>query len=88
MEEAYKNCQSCGMPLKRDPEKGGTNADGSKSTMYCSKCYQNGQFTKPEIDTPQKMQELVKAKLREMNFPGFMASFFTKSIPKLKRWKQ
>jgi hypothetical protein len=88
MEEAYKNCQSCGMPLKRDSEKGGTNADGSKSNMYCSKCYQNGNFTKPEIDTSQKMQELVKDKLKSMGFPGFVAKFFVKGIPNLKRWQQ
>ena len=31
----YKNCQSCGMPLSRDPNGGGTNADGSASAMYC-----------------------------------------------------
>lgn len=76
------------MPLKRDPEHGGTNADGSKSTMYCSKCYQTGKFTKPEIDTPAKMQALVKAKLQEMGFPGFIAGWFTKNIPQLERWKQ
>ena len=29
----YKNCQSCGMPLRRDEKGGGTNADGSKSTI-------------------------------------------------------
>jgi len=36
MDASYKNCQSCGMPLKRDEKGGGTNADGSKSVMYCS----------------------------------------------------
>jgi hypothetical protein len=30
MSETNKNCQSCGMPLKRDLKGGGTNADGSK----------------------------------------------------------
>lgn len=85
-EETYKNCQSCGMPFKRDPQHGGTNADGSKSTLYCSKCYVEGKFTNPEIDSPQKMQALVKVKLKEMGFPGFLASFFVRGIPKLKRW--
>lgn len=88
MTAAYKNCQSCGMPLKKDPEGGGTNADGTKSTMYCSKCYANGQFTKPEIDTPEKMQALVKDKLKEMGFPGFVATIFTMGIPRLARWKK
>ena len=86
MEKAYKNCQSCGMPLKRDPEGGGTNADGSRSLMYCSKCFQNGAFTLPDY-TAQQMQELVKGKLREMGFPGFLTGFFTKGIPRLERWK-
>ena len=28
-----KCCQSCGMPMKKDSENGGTNADGSISPM-------------------------------------------------------
>ena len=83
----YKNCQSCGMPLKRDEKGGGTNADGTKSTMYCSKCYEKGKFFNPDMTVTQ-MQELVKGKLKEMGFPGFLAGFFTKGIPKLERWKK
>ena len=88
MDKAYKNCQSCGMPMKKDPAGGGTNADGSKSCMYCSYCYQNGNFTSPEIDTPEKMQEFCKGKLKEMHFPGFLAGLMVKGIPKLERWKK
>jgi hypothetical protein len=33
------------------------------------------------------MQTLVKNKLKEFGFPGFIAGFFTKNIPKLERWK-
>jgi hypothetical protein len=87
MEKVYKNCQSCGMPMKKDPAGGGTNADGSKSAMYCSYCYQNGAFIKPEI-TMEQMQELCKGKLKEMGFPGFIAGWMTKGIPKLERWKK
>lgn len=83
----YKNCQSCGMPLKKDPKGGGTNADGSKNTMYCSYCYENGKFIQPDMTAP-KMQEFVKDKMKEMGFPGFLAGFFTKGIPKLERWKK
>ena len=42
--KTYKNCQSCGMPIEKDPEKGGTNLDNSKNTMYCSYCYKDGDF--------------------------------------------
>lgn len=74
------------MPLKRDPKGGGTNADGSKSLMYCSHCYENGTFIMPGI-TLDEMKERVKSKMKEMGFPGFLAGFFTKNIPTLERWK-
>ncbi|MCX6719896.1 MAG: zinc ribbon domain-containing protein, partial [Candidatus Staskawiczbacteria bacterium] len=48
-------CQSCGMPLSKDPAGGGTNADGTKSIMYCSYCYQKGVFTRN--CTVQEMQK-------------------------------
>jgi hypothetical protein len=87
MNTAYKNCQSCGMPLNKDAKGGGTNVDGSKSNMYCSHCYENGKYTLPDITVTQ-MQERVKGKIKEMGFPGFIAGFFTKGIPKLERWKK
>lgn len=74
------------MPLSKDEKGGGTNADGTLSTMYCSKCYENGAFIAPDI-TAAEMQQFVKGKLKEFGFPGFIAGFFTKGIPKLERWK-
>ena len=86
MQKNYKHCQSCGMPLKKDEKGGGTNADGTKSSMYCSHCFANGKFTLPDI-TADQMKELAKGKLKEFGFPGFVAGLFTKGIPKLERWK-
>ncbi len=86
MERAYKNCQSCGMPMKRDEQGGGTNADGTKSTMYCSHCFEQGQFTQRNI-TVEDMKERVKGKLKEFGFPGFMTGLFTRNLHKLERWK-
>ena len=86
MEKVHKNCQSCGMPLKRDPQNGGSNSDGSKSTTYCSYCYDRGQFKQP-IMTVSEMQQFVKEKMKGFGFPGFLAGFFTKNIPQLERWK-
>ncbi|MCB0462306.1 MAG: zinc ribbon domain-containing protein [Flavobacteriaceae bacterium] len=74
------------MPLKKDPKGGATNKDGSISTMYCSYCYENGEFLQPDI-TAEEMKDFVKNKLKEMGFPGFLAGFFSKNIPKLERWK-
>lgn len=87
MQQSYKACQSCGMPMKKDEQGGGTNADGSKSMMYCSHCFQNGKFTLPDF-TAEEMKQLVKGKLKEMGIPGFLGGFFTMNIPKLERWKK
>lgn len=85
MEQTYKNCQSCGMPMKKSPGGGGTNADGTISKQYCAYCFENGQFKNSDW-TVNQMQMFVKGKLKEMGFPGFLAGFFSKKIPKLERW--
>jgi len=82
---AYKNCQSCGMPLSKDQSGGGTEANGTKSGMYCSHCYQNGSFTLPDI-TAKEMANRVRGKMKEMRIPGFFGYLITRNIPKLKRW--
>ncbi len=75
------------MPLKKDPQGGGTEADGTKSRMYCSLCYRQGAFVDPDR-TVQGMQALVKSKLKEMGLPGVIAGFMALGIPKLERWKK
>jgi hypothetical protein len=73
------------MPLSKDEEGGGTELNGTKSTMYCSHCFQKGKFTQPDI-TVEQMTDRVKEKMKEMKIPGFMAYFFARNIPKLRRW--
>lgn len=87
MGKSYKNCQSCGMPLKKDPKGGATNVDGSMGKMYCSYCFEDGKLLQPDW-TVSQMQEFSKGKLKEIGFPGFLAGFFSKGIPKLERWKK
>ena len=87
MKKTSKSCQSCGMPLKDDEKGGGTNADGSRSGMYCSHCYEAGKFILPNLSVEQ-MQERVSQKLGEMGFPKFVGAIFTRRIPKLERWQQ
>jgi putative zinc ribbon protein len=82
---ASKNCQSCGMPMSRDAKGGGTNADGSKSPMYCSHCFAGGKFTLPDL-TVDQMQERVRDKMKEMGFPRMLSWVFTRKIPRLQRW--
>ena len=83
----YKNfCQSCGMPMDKDPNQGGTNKDGSKNKHYCSLCYEEGAF-KDNFIKADEMVEFVKGKLSEMGYGSLKRWFFTSHIPKLERWQ-
>ena len=84
---AHKNCQSCGMPMKRDEKGGGTEADGTKSGKFCSHCYEGGRFTYPDL-TMEQMQARVQGKLKEVGMPGFIAKLLSSNIPKLERWRK
>lgn len=64
---------------------GGTNADGSCSSEYCSFCYQNGEFVNPDM-TIDGMRALIIEKLGEKGYPRFIARFFGIGLDRLKRW--
>ncbi|MBT4124172.1 MAG: hypothetical protein HN981_05180 [Candidatus Pacebacteria bacterium] len=80
-------CQSCGMPLSKDPKNGGTNKDGSKSDKYCSYCYKDGKFI-DSCKNPQEMQKLCIDMMTKGGMPRWVAWIFTRVIPKLERWKK
>ena len=86
MEKSNKFCQSCGMPMDRDPENGGTNTDGSKTSKYCSYCYQSGSF-KDNFTNSGEMVKLVRGKLKEMGYGPIKRWFYSSHIPQLERWK-
>lgn len=78
-------CQSCGMPLKKDPQGGGTNADGSQNSKYCSYCYQQGNFTyEGEL---KDFQEHCRVKMIEGGHSRILAWLFTRGMKRLERWK-
>ncbi len=81
-----KFCQSCGMPMAKDPEQGGTKADGSRSEKYCSYCYVDGQFMQPDM-TVKEMQSFCIEKMKEQGIPRFIGWLFTRNIPRLERWE-
>lgn len=85
MEKQNKMCQSCGMPMSKDPQGGGTNADGSKNIKYCSYCYQNGAFT--YNGTVTEFQEFCRKKMIESGHNKFIAWLFTRNMKQLERWK-
>ena len=80
-------CQSCGMPLSKDPKGGGTEANGALSTKYCSLCYQNGKFVEPHLTVDQMVTKVKKIMQEQMHIPGFLAGLFAKRTRKLERWK-
>lgn len=75
------------MPLARDENGGGTNADGSLSGEYCSLCYVHGAFVRPDITTGAQMQAYVMTALQQKGYPKPVAWLMTVRIPKLRRWK-
>ena len=83
-----KICQSCGMPLDKDPNKGGTNLDGSKSDKYCSFCFQNGKFTDEGITLEEKIEKNIQIAILRLNIPESEARKMAESsLPNLERWK-
>ena len=82
-----EKCQSCGMPLNKDPRGGGTNADGSINKKYCSYCYQNGAFVSGEM-TVEEFQEFCRGKMIENGTPKLFAWLFTRGMKRLERWSK
>ena len=80
-----KQCQSCGMPLKTERDKG-TEKDGSLSDKYCAMCYKDGEFINPDATVGQ-MQKIAENALKEKHWPGFLRKIAIKQISKLDRWK-
>ncbi|QBY00145.1 hypothetical protein E2K80_04840 [Rhodophyticola sp. CCM32] len=74
------------MPLNKDPEGGGREADGRRSATYCSLCYDAGSFRHPDVSVEEFQAHCVDA-LTAKGMPRIMAWAFTRTIPKLDRWR-
>lgn len=79
-------CQSCAMPLSQDPKGGGTEADGTISTDYCSYCYEAGKFRDEGITLPEYVEKL-KGIMGNINMPPQVVEMTIASLPSLKRWR-
>jgi len=82
-----KRCQSCGIPLSKDPGGGGTESDGRKSETYCSRCYRDGEFIGKECTVTQ-MQDIVEQAMKEQGLSWPMRKLARAQIPQLGRWKK
>jgi len=73
--------------MSKDPNGGGSEADGFKNRKYCSYCYQNGAFVGGEV-TVKEFQEICRQKMIEAGHNKFSAWLFTRGMKRLERWKQ
>ncbi len=73
--------------MKKDTSGGGTNADQSKSLLYCSYCYQSGTFTYTGNDV-YAFQDFCKHKMIESGHSRLLSWLFTRGMSRLKRWKK
>jgi Putative zinc ribbon domain len=80
-------CQSCGMPMSRDENGGGTEMDGTtRSIEYCSHCYRNGMFTEPDL-TVDDVIARAQARLQAAGVPEPVIERNLMGMYRLDRWK-
>lgn len=84
-----KQCQSCGMPLHKDPNGKWwwTEKDGSISQVYCSLCYKDGEFCYSGNDV-EEFKDIVDNAMKKSGYGWFMRKLTRRQIPHLNRWKQ
>jgi len=88
MDNQIKICQSCGMPIGKDPNMTGTNTDQSRSDKYCSFCYKEGKFIDEGISLQEKIEKNIQIAVSKMNIPENKARETAENLlPKLERWK-
>lgn len=79
-------CQSCAMPIAKD-EDFGTNEDGNQNEEYCTHCFQNGEFTNPNM-TKEEMVDVLVGFADKMKMTKEKAKKMAEeTLPKLKRWQ-
>ena len=81
----HQVCQSCSMPLTTALL--GTEKDGSPNYEYCKFCYQQGEFTHPDI-TMEEMISRMTAMMERKRLPEDILEAAISRMPHLKRWVQ
>lgn len=85
--DTKKRCQSCGMPISEVFKNYGSNADGANNPLFCSFCFQKGNFVHPN----QTLEEMIQSSIKNMTEDLHMQSeeaeaLARKVIPQLGRW--
>lgn len=63
--EIEKFCQSCGKRLTNTNQ--GTNFDGGKSHLYCSRCFERGKY----IDSGMSFESMLNMRKKEIKQNGY-----------------
>lgn len=84
-----KHCQSCGMPLKQgQADLRGSEISGTRSEVYCNRCYLNGKFTNDM--TVDEMIDFNINLIKQSKENKFKKWLLIRSYPamirRLKRW--
>ncbi|APZ41889.1 zinc ribbon domain-containing protein [Acidihalobacter ferrooxydans] len=87
MELERHRCQSCGMPLRFDPQGGGSEADGTRSPHWCSFCYAEGALREPGLSLSE-MQARVDGLLRKRKAGKFARLYMRLRLRTLRRWRR
>jgi hypothetical protein len=77
-------CQSCGMPLKQDPQF--KNKKIPSNQEYCSFCFDGKNFTQPQITKEEMRNQVIDIMKTKFKIPKFIGKFITRNLYKLKRW--
>jgi hypothetical protein len=73
------------MPIDRLEDRG-IEKDGTKSTQYCKYCYQNGEFTEPDL-TFEQMKANAILQMRKQHVADQLIQQSVSALSGLKRWK-
>lgn len=83
-----ERCQSCGMPLSAEFANLGTESDGSSSEIYCTICYEDGEFTMPDLTLEDMIQLSIDHMTNELAIEHDAAERLARgTIPGLLRWR-
>lgn len=78
-------CQSCGMPLDKESQKG-NDKNGLKTDEYCKYCYEYGAFKNPKMNL-EDMKNTVETQMKKLNIPHNVIKKAVNILPALGRWR-
>jgi hypothetical protein len=78
-------CQSCGLPLDKESQKG-TEKNGLKTDEYCKYCYEYGAFKNPKMNL-EDMKNTVETQMKKLNIPHNVIKKAVNILPALGRWR-